>query len=291
MLGCIPADFRFVCAKGAMVSGGFMSGQQITTGLNNTEGSWNQIASSNDITKDVYLLTIDTTGAGGGSNNNPCQFVDIGIDPSGGSNYICKIKNILWPCTQQSATSQLAGVFEIPIYIKAGSSVAIRVQRKASASTQYLYIFSTFYGAPTHPEIVPKGMYFDSIGNTDDSTTLGVAIADTWRASTTQYKGLWQLVGQARRNYWAIIFGVQFNSSALSGFEGYFDVAVAPRHGEFRKIASDLKVTSNSSEYVTFQNMNIILNKIPNGHYLYLRGASGNTFPSNALYAHFIGIG
>jgi len=156
-------------------------GTSVTPGASNSEGSWTQIASSANIAQDCYWLYIQIhTGATSAAAKN--QLLDIGIDPAGGTSYTAFLSNLQ---IGASPALTVAGNREhiFPIFIKAGSSVAVRIQG-SNATAGTVRVAARFYGQPSRPEAVPVGTVsqtFGTITNSNgQSVTPGNAADGSW---------------------------------------------------------------------------------------------------------------
>ena len=150
-------------------------GTSVTPGASNAEGSWTQVATSANIAYDVCLIYI-AIGGGNTSTGQKDHLLDIGVDPAGGTSYTAVISNIV--CGQTQAVTTGWDEFVFPLRIKAGSSVAVRVQgNNATAGT--VRVVADFYGRPTEPSVVPVGQWSETIGTiTAQYTTFDLAYGD-----------------------------------------------------------------------------------------------------------------
>lgn len=189
-------------------------GTSVTPGASNAEGSWTQIASSANIAYDVFLLYI-AIGGGYTSGAAKNHLLDIGVDPAGGTSYTAIISNIV--CGQSQAVTTGWDEFVFPIRIKAGSSVAVRVQG-SNATAGTVRVVGDFYGRPTEPGMVPVGQWSETIGTITNSNgtsiTPGNAAEGSWTSLGTTAKDLW---------HWQI--GVQVDNGTITAQYTSVDLA------------------------------------------------------------------
>jgi hypothetical protein len=189
-------------------------GTSVTPGANNAEGSWTQVATSGNIAYGVCLIYI-AIGGGNTSAGQKDHLLDIGVDPAGGTSYTAVISNIV--CGQTQAVTTGWDEFVFPLRIKAGSSVAVRVQgNNATAGT--VRVVADFYGRPTAPECVPVGQWSETIGTITNSAgtsvTPGNAAEGSWTSLGTTTKDLW---------HWQI--GMQLSNGTITAQYTTFDLA------------------------------------------------------------------
>lgn len=152
-------------------------------------GSWTQIASSSNIAADCFAvqLAIFSANTSGADRN---LVIEVGIDPAGGSSYTTFVTDLM---VSKAGNSTANGTlnFILPIFIPAGSSVAIRGY--SSAATAFI-VLGSFFGRPSRPEMAPKGMR---------SQTLGVSATNgTTFTPGTQVMGSWVSLGTTSFDMW-----------------------------------------------------------------------------------------
>lgn len=166
-------------------------GTSVVPGISNAEGAWTQIASGANIAYDVCLLYL-AIGGGNLTAVSKMHLLDIGVDPAGGTAYTSIINDIV--CGQTQAVTTGFDEFNFPIFIKAGSSVAVRVQGKHTTAGT-VRVVGDFFGRPTEPDMVPVGVYSETIGTITNSNgtsiTPGNAAEGAWTSLGTTAKALW----------------------------------------------------------------------------------------------------
>lgn len=189
-------------------------GTAVTPGASNAEGSWTAIASSANIAYDVCLIYI-AVGGGATSANAKNHLLDIGVDPAGGTSYSAIVSNLV--CGQSQAVTTGWDEFVFPLRIKAGSSVAVRVQG-SNATAGTVRVVADFYGRPTNPEMVACGSYSETIGTITNSN--GVSITPGNAA-----EGSWTSLGTTAKDLWHWQLGVQVDNGTITAQYTTVDLA------------------------------------------------------------------
>ena len=167
-------------------------GTSVVPGASDVEGAWTQVASAADIAQDVYGFFIRVSNGGSVSQSKP-HLLDVGVDPAGGTAYAAIINNVV--CGGSAAMGTGIGLlFFFPFYIKAGSSVAVRIQGgHATAGTVRVGI--RLYGQLSQPVVMPVGSFSETIGaitGSDGVTyTPGNAADGAWVSLGTTARALW----------------------------------------------------------------------------------------------------
>lgn len=257
-------------------------GTSVVPGASDVEGSWTEIATSSNISQDIYFLWI-VIGAGATTSTVKDHLLDIGVDPAGGTSYVAIISNIA--CGQSTAFNTGMGLyFQFPIFIKSGSSVAVRVQGSA-ATAGTVRIVATFYGQPSHPELFRVGRYSETVGTITGSAGVGFTPGDTGA------EGTYQSLGTLAKACWWWQLGVQLSNGTISALKIYhFDLAYGDGSNK-HIIIQDLRVIITTSEQ--FQSSFIpypCYADLPAGTELWVRGTCSTTIDSG-WNAVAIGIG
>lgn len=171
-------------------------GTSVTPGASNAEGSATVIATGANIATDVYWVLIKVYNGNTSGQSKP-HLLDIGADLAGGTSYTWLMSNLV--CGASAGIGSNALTFLMPLYIKAGSQVAVRVQG-GNATAGTLRVTAKFYGRPSRPEALPVAGISETIGaitNSDGvSFTPGNASDGTWVSlGTTTYPLWWWLLG------------------------------------------------------------------------------------------------
>lgn len=258
-------------------------GTSVVPGASNAEGNWTQIASSGSIASDVYWVYMQIH-AGATSAQIKNQLLDIGVDPAGGTSYTAIISNL-----QIGASPALSAAgareFNFPFFIKAGSSVAVRVQG-SNATAGTVRCAARFYGKPSRPELVPKGSISETFGTITNSSgqsfTPGNAADGSWAdLGATTYPLWWWQMGYgidnatitAEYTYIEVAWGDASNKHTM------FKVMHGGTTAEICGLAAQIQMLACAA-----------FNPVPAGANIYIRGRCNNA-PDTGYHATVIGIG
>lgn len=258
-------------------------GTSVTPGISNAEGSWVQVASAANMAFDSMLLYI---AVGGGNLTAVAKnhLLDIGVDPAGGTSYTAIISNI--SCGQTQAVTTGFDEFVFPIFIKAGSSVAVRVQGSHTTAGT-VRVVADFFGRPTNPEMVPVGTYSETIGTITNSNGPTIVAGNN-------AEGTWTSIGTTTKDLWSWSLGYQLNNATITAT--YYSVDLAYGDATNKEIiledvafgfygTADIKAS-------TLMGRSLIRNTryVPGGSTLYVR-VRCNTAPITTSNVTVIGIG
>jgi hypothetical protein len=190
-------------------------GTSVIPGASNAEGSWTQIASSANISEDVYWLYFQVH-SGATAAGIKMHLLDIGVDPAGGASYTAVVSNFIVGCSP-AVTGAGNREYCIPFFIKSGSSVAVRIQG-SNATAGTVRVAARFWGKPSRPEVVPVGAYTETIGTITSSAgvtvTPGNAADGAYVSLGTTVKPLW---------WWQL--GHQINNGTITAEYTYLELA------------------------------------------------------------------
>lgn len=174
-------------------------GVSVVPGASSSEGSWTTWATAST---DVYGVFVRVS-AGATASQVRQHLLDIGVDASGGVAYTPVISNIV--CGNAAGIGQGGHSFYFPFLIKAGSTIAVRVQT-SNATAGTVRVYGHLYGKPTRPELVWAGSYSETLGVTTGSQ--GTVITPG-----TSAVGSWVSLGTTTRNlkYWQV--GMQWSAA------------------------------------------------------------------------------
>jgi len=257
-------------------------GTSVVPGASNAEGAWTQIATAANIAQDVYAVTVQVS-AGATSANQKDHLLDIGVDPAGGTSYAAIINNIV--CGQSDIPNRAPKNFFFPIFIKAGSSVAVRIQgSNATAGTVRVAII--FYGQPSNPEAVLVGQYSETVGAITGSA--GVSFTPV-----NGSEGAWASLGTTTRPCWWWQLGVQVSNGTIVAQVTHVDLAYGDGTNMVM-IIENLVVLFNSTDeaqgQMNHRNLVEAFCEVPAGATLYVRGWCSTT-PASGYNAVAVGIG
>lgn len=279
-LGC-AFNWRYTNQAGNSTSA---YGTSVTPGASNAEGSWTQIASSANIAEEVFALVIQITG-GNTTANQKDHLLDIGVDPAGGTSYTAIVSNLM--CGQSDASSQIGITFVLPIRIRAGSAVAVRIQG-SNATAGTVIVRAVFYGRPSNPEAVMSGAYSETIGTVSGSA--GVSFTP----GNSNAEGAWQSLGTTAKNLWWFQLCVQISNGTTTNKNYHIDLAYGDATNKHTIIENALLSVTGTTERVIYvanlQNFLECFRRVPAGSTLYVR-ATCNTTTDTGFTALVVGIG
>lgn len=258
-------------------------GTTVTPGASNAEGTFTQVASSANIASDVYGFSL-IVNTGSLAAASKCHLLDIGVDPAGGTSYTPVISNI--PCGESSSVSPgTPHIFLFPFFIKAGSSVAVRVQGNNATAGTIKAAFK-FYGNPSRPEAFPVGRFAETIGAITNSNgvsfTPGNAADGTWVSLGTTTKPLW---------WWQL--GYQIDNATITAEQTYIDLAFGDASN--KHLITRIFHAGTTTEIIAPaipMNLNFFecYKPVPAGAEIWVRGRCNNA-PDTGYNAVAIGIG
>lgn len=259
-------------------------GTSVTPGASNGEGSWTQIASSGNIAQDCYWLFLYING-GNTSGSAKNHLIDIGVDPAGGSSYTAVISNLVCGCSTGPNSGQGNREFTFPLFIKAGSSVAVRIQGSASTAGT-VRVAATFYGHPTKPEAVPVGTFSQTFGSITNSNGASFTPGNAG-------DGSWVDLGSVTQPLWWFQMGYQIDNATITGEYTYIDVAwgdASNKHLMFRVMHCGNTGETCGLAGQTQLAYPAAYNPVPAGSNIYIRGRCNNS-PDSGYNATVVGIG
>lgn len=258
-------------------------GTSVTPGSSNSEGSWTQIASSANIAQDCYWLYLQVhTGATSANAKN--QLLDIGIDPAGGTSYTAFLSNL-----QVGASPALtaAGAREhvFPIFIKAGSSVAVRIQG-SNATAGTVRCAARFYGQPSRPENVPVGTIAETFGTITNSSGQSVTPGNA-------ADGSWVDFGATSQNLWWWQMGYAIDNGTITAEYTYIEIAFGDGTNKvpiFKVMHSGTTSETCGLAAQTQMLACAAYRPVPAGAHIYIRMRCNNP-PDTGYHATVVGIG
>ncbi len=168
----------------------------------NTKGAYVEVLTSANVAFDAFGLYITTIDVGSSTT-----LMDVGVDPSGGSSYSVLIPNLLMGSSQDLTTGGIT--FYFPIWVKAGSSIAVRTQSTSGGNANAVIIKAV--GKPRDQSLTWVGTYCTDFG-TDLANSTGTLVT-----SGTVSEGAWtQLAASIAKDhrYWQMGFDTDVVSIA-----------------------------------------------------------------------------
>lgn len=258
-------------------------GTSVIPGASNAEGAWTQIASAANIAQDTYALWLRVSD-GFTSTVIKDHLLDVGVDQAGGTAYVARVSNIV--CGGSSGTGSGGGPeFLLPLNIKAGSSVAVRVQGGA-ATAGTVRVGAKFYGQPDHPENVFVSQYSETIGTITNSQ--GVVFTPGNAAD-----GTWVSLGLTTRNLWWWQIGSQISNAAQTAERTYVEIGVGDATNK-RVIMRRLQFGNTTEDTGTLLEENIMpwacYHPVKAGSEMWIRGRADSA-PDTGYNGVAIGMG
>lgn len=258
-------------------------GTSVTPGASNAEGAWTQVASAANIANDVYGFYVRVSdGATTGTIKD--HLLDIGIDPAGGTSYVPIISNIV--CGASGPITAAAGhQFFFPLFIRAGASVAVRVQGVAATAGTVRVGFKC-WGRPSRPESAPVGFVAETLGTITNSQ--GVTFTPGNAAD-----GAWTLLGTTTLPLWWWNIGYQVSNTTVTAEYTYIEIGYGDGTDMvhiteiMHQGTTSEQIGNNLCQHLTWLES---FHPVPAGSSIYVRGRCNNA-PDTGYNAVAIGIG
>ena len=259
-------------------------GTSITPGASGAEGSWTEVASSANVAQDVYCITLYVMNHNTGGVDRSL-LVDIGVDPAGGTSYTEKIANIACASVVTYTAGSGPGVrFTFPLFVKAGSSIAIRGSAVGTALAFFACV--TLRGQPSRPEQLAFGSFSETVGtitgNSGVAFTPGNAADGAWASLGTTAKAMW---------WWQLAY--QCAGTTLSAQACFVELGYGPTGSQRTLIKLQHYNTSAETGGAGInenQDFGACFCPLPAGTELWVRGRN-NIAPTGTFSAVAIGIG
>jgi hypothetical protein len=264
---------------------GATPGTSVTPGISNAEGSWTEIISDTSLTEDTYGFMLRVSDNAVATPTTGKNFLlDIGTDPAGGTSYSAIISNIV--CGSAGPITAAGGhTFFFPIFIKAGTAIAARIQGSHGTATASR-VGIKLYGKRSDPTMFPVGTFSETIGTITNSNgvsfTPGNAADGSWVSLGTTTNPLW---------WWQI--GYQVDNGTITAEYTYIEIAYGDgsnKHIICRRMHQG--TTSEQIGSVVNDQLNFMeaYCPVPAGSTIYVRGRCLNA-PDTGYNAVAIGIG
>lgn len=262
----VGAPNHFAWTYQASMSG-FTPGVSVTPGASNAEGAWTNIATSANIANDVYGIWLWIM-AGNTSGQAKNHLLDLGVDQAGGTSYTAVISNLV--CGQSSSAQDGGRAFYFPLFIKAGSSVAVRIQG-SNATAGTVRVAAKFFGKPTHPENIRAGSFSETIGTITNSN--GVSFTP----GNTGTEGSWVSLGTTVKNLWWWQVGVQIDNAATSNLTYHIDLAYGDGTNKHMLLENHRLMCTGTAERISNLEDFNCYGEVPAGSTIYIRGTCSGT--------------
>lgn len=265
MLVTYGSKFLFKASNAATPSTN--PGTSIIPGISPTPGAWTQVMAGASLTQDIYCVTL-WVHSGATTATSKCHTLDIGVDPAGGTAYVARVSNIL--CGLSSTGITGGRWYYLPIRIKAGSSVAVRIMGNA-ATAGTVMVMARFNGQPTQPEMVWASNYSETLGYV--SGALGTGLTP----GNSGVDGTWVSLGTVTRAMSFFQLGVQCNNATITALTYYFDLAYG--NGTSKHIIQENVpvLIQGTAETLASPMWPFAYCEVPSGATIYVRGSCSGT--------------
>lgn len=245
-------------------------GTSVTPGASNTFGSYTQLLAGAAVTDDVYgvFICINSVGANGLATDS---IATIGLDPAGGTSYTDFISNLL--CGSASPYLGAAGgpgaTYYFPIFIKAGTSIAIKISQN-NAAPAACRAFVRLYCRPSRPEMIRWGQRVVTYGATPASSS-GTSFT-TGTTSDGTYAALGTIAAGDHPWFWQLGIGLN-NTTIVTSAVLHMDLAVGDGT-TFNQAIQNQFVVVNTNEQVMWAAPQLAYKHGEPGQGVYARGQS-----------------
>lgn len=174
-------------------------GVNFTYGGSNADGTTVQLLSST--ARDACYMVVGFSGAATSGEDNSA-LVDILWDPAGGTAWTNFVDNLIGGFSAATtALVMMAHWYHFPIWIPAGTALAIRARKNGATAATGGRCMMFLYGEPKRPEMWWCGQRVESLGITD-ATSKGTAHTPGNSGAYSTFA----TVGTSTRRYGAIQF-------------------------------------------------------------------------------------
>lgn len=264
------------------------SGTTVTPGTSGAEGAWAECLSDTVITDDVKFIKIwmiFTTAPVAPKN----AFLDIGIDPAGGTSYTAIINNIVCGSSGTMITAAGPRAWSFPLNIPSGSAIAARI-RGVSGTPGSARIYMRAYMRHSMPEWHPVGQFSETVGVTETT-----AVDATSFTPGNAADGTWASLGATARDLWWWQLAHQIDNATITAEYTYIDLGygdgtaggtttiMRQMHGGTTGETVGLALQEQDVSYAAYY-------PLPAGTTMYVRGRCNNA-PDTGYQAAALAVG
>ena len=214
-------------------------GTSVSPGTGNTMGSWVDLfgATLSDDAYGIYLKPSDGEVSG---TARPI-LMDLGLDESGGSTYRMVVPQLAFsgPGNSGGVAWLGSGPMYLPLFIKAGSRVALRAQTPSSSAG--FTVKAKVLQKPTHPELVRCGTKVEAIG-VDGANSRGTAVTPGFNGAF----GAWVSLGVSSFDGFYVFPRFSIDSANQINVDGLLDLAVGD--ATVKRIIANQRTGHSASE-------------------------------------------
>jgi len=256
-------------------------GVSVIPGASSAEGSWTD-SGLGTLANEVFgILVWVSTGNVSGSARN--HFLDIGVDPAGGTSYVSIISDLVCGESTSGSITGSGRRYYFPIRIPSGATVGVRIQG-SDATAGTVRIGLRVWGQSSHPWLQPVGQYSETIGA--GASTLGTSFTPGNGSF-----GAWASLGTTTRECWWWQLGHQIDNTLITAEYTYIELGYGDASNK-HVILRLLHGGTTAEAIGELMHSHLIEGywRVPAGSNLYVRGNCNNP-PDTGYNAAAVGIG
>lgn len=254
-------------------------GVSVTPGTSGSEGTYTEIVDGALVTEDIYLVKLWKTNGFVAAAAKP-HLLDIGVDEAAGTSYTTILNNL--SCGHCPDAPAIGHQYDLPLFIKAGSSIAVRVQGQHATGTA-TRVALNLLGGPDMPHNIRAAAFAETIG------AIASSQGTAFTPGTSSVEGAWTLVGTTVADLWGFVMSVDISDSTMNALAYEFDLAYGDASNKVL-LAENWFLSTGSSESISSFAPPIGYADVPGGTGIYIRGACSGT-PDAGWSCTVIGFG
>jgi hypothetical protein len=218
-------------------------GTNFSFGGSSADGTTVQLLSST--ASDAQYMVVGISGANTTAEDNSA-LADILWDPAGGTSWTNFVDNLVAGFSAvPAATTAISHWYHIPIWIPAGTSLAIRGRKNGGTAAGSARAVIYLFGEPKRPDMWWCGQRVEGLGITE-STSKGTSHTPGNTGSYSSYA----TIGTSTRRYGALQLGVNGSDANASAVGYYWQIGLGssrlPGTPTFYVAASTAEVAARS---------------------------------------------
>lgn len=212
-------------------------GTNFTAGANNADGTPVEVIA--DLTHDVHYLVVAIGGVNLSTGNGQ-GLLDILVDRAGGTSWASWIDDLVcgFTDTPVAGTTGLELYYHFPIWLPAGSSIAVQARTRHTANITTGCVVMHAYGNPSRPDMWWCGQGVESLGinaTTSQGTVVTPGNSGAW--------GSWATIGTSTARYGAVQWATNGSDNSATAIGYYWQLGI----GSAQLPGSQTGYTSNST--------------------------------------------
>jgi hypothetical protein len=247
----------------------------------NTMSGWQDIINGTDVIYDVYGISICFNASVSISAATRNMLFDIGVDNNDGFTYQVVIPHLLGGHASPYNIGSGGIWYYFPLFIPAGSKIAIRAQSNVGGSQTYVTM--SLFGRPRRPETVRVGTKVFAFGVNTANSRGTIATLGTTSKSTYTLVG-----GPTTMRLWWWQLGYACVDTTMTAAAIHADVAAGSSTTNNKIVIQNTLITTTAAEQIN--NLPITsgcTSQVATGDNLYVRGfssATPDTSPNFIVY-------